>query len=98
MVRNLMAILLATGIVTAGAWAEDKLPEAKVETVSQPVRTARVVAPFLAQDAQGRWQFICQTINYKGTYDYTAKGRKVPFTYDRRKVPGTQNSYVVFNE
>ncbi|MFA7160351.1 MAG: hypothetical protein WC299_13710 [Kiritimatiellia bacterium] len=98
MIRGMLLAGLAVVTVAAGAWAEDKLPVAKVETVSQPVRTARDNIQTLAPDAKGRWQFICQTMNYKGTYDYTDKGRKVPFTFDRRKVPGTERNYVVFNE
>jgi hypothetical protein len=86
--RNGMTAAFVAAVLTAGAWAQEP-PTAKVETVAVPVRTARINAPILATDAQGRWQFICQAMNYKGTTE---------FTYERRKVPGAEREYAVFKE
>ncbi len=69
--------------------AQPALPTLDVKTVAEPVRTARINAPILTPDAAGRWQFICQAMNYKGTTD---------FTYERLTVPGTPRSYRVFRE
>jgi hypothetical protein len=80
---------VVAGLLMGAAVYAQELPVLKVETVAVPVRTARINAATLAQDAPGRWQFICQAMNYKGTTD---------FTYERRKVPGTNREYVAFKE
>lgn len=82
-------IVVMAAVVSAAVWAQGELPVARVETAAVPVRTARINAPILATDAAGRWQFICQAMNYKGTTE---------FTYERLKAPGTEREYAVFKE
>jgi hypothetical protein len=57
--------------------------------VAQPVRTARIMVTSVARDAQDRDIFLAQTMNYKGTTD---------FTYTRLPVPDSDRQYAVFNE
>lgn len=89
MVRRMMLAGLVAVVAAAGIEAQETLPAATVRTVAQPVRTARLFAPIVAADARGRWQFICQTMNYKGTTD---------FTFERQTVPGTDRQHLVFKE
>ncbi len=58
-----------------------------VEDLGAPVKTARVNASSLVQNARGEWRWIGQFMNYMGT---------TGFKYVRKKVEGTGRAYVVF--